>query len=461
MKSTLVETPDYGATGEFEAPSFSRASTVAELARETSLQDPALLSRVLLPGKKFGPYNILGFVAAGGMGEIYAAQRTMSDGKLSRPLALKVISAEYNNDWRVIERFKREARISQAIRSPHVPRVYEYGESEQGHVFMAMDLLNGEELFDLLHRKKHLKLEVLANITLQVLAGLAEIHSRGFVHRDIKPENIYLARRKSGRKIVKILDFGIAKSVEEKSDPILSVAGQIFGTPQYLAPEQAMNPDVDIRADIYSLGVVMYECASGSLPFDRETSYALILAHQNDPVPPLPSSIDHEFAEIIYKALAKDPAYRFQSAAEMAYVLNRWLEETSSVESDDEPPARNPNTPGSAFLMDDVSNAILADLSAELTAALPDIAEEDLSVTSSGRFKRLESTAAAESEPAPTRTTTPVPSFGAEPAIAPPPPEEHPMLRQAPQAEPSRMAHAITAGALLLILIAILWSAFF
>ncbi len=441
MKSTLVEEPDAGVTGEFDGRRFSRASTVEDLARESSLEDPALLSRVLLPGKSFGPYSIIGFVAAGGMGEIYAARRTSSDGTLSRPLALKVISAEYNNDWRVIERFKREARISQAIRSPHVPRVYEYGESEQGHVFLSMDLLNGEELFDLLHRKRQLKLDELATITLQILKGLAQIHASGYVHRDIKPENIYLARRKNGQQRVKILDFGIAKSVDEKSDPILSVAGQIFGTPQYLAPEQAMNPDVDIRADIYSLGVVMYECASGSLPFDRETAYAVILAHQNEPVPPLPSSIDYEFAEIIYKALAKDPELRFQSAQEMAYVLARWLEETSSVEGDSVEPA-NFRARSDEFSLDDIAAAtILDDISAAHTATLPAIDEQDLTITSSGSLKRRD---VVRDEP-PVVKVAPVP----EKKIA-----TH-------EEDSSRAAHLITVGALVLILIAAFWSFFF
>ncbi len=443
MKSTLVEEPDSGVTGEFDGRQFSRASTVAELANESSLEDPALLSRVLLPGKKFGPYSILGFVAAGGMGEIYAARRTSSDGKLSRPLALKVISAEYNNDWRVIERFKREARISQAIRSPHVPRVYEYGESDQGHVFLSMDLLIGEELFDLLHRKGHLNLDELANITLQILKGLSQIHTSGFVHRDIKPENIYLSQRSNGQTRVKILDFGIAKSVEEKSDPILSVAGQIFGTPQYLAPEQAVNPDVDIRADIYSLGIVMYECASGSLPFDRDTAYALILAHQNEEVPPLPSSIDHEFAEIIYKALAKNPEYRFQSAEEMSYVLTRWLEETSSVEGDSVEPTIA-RARSDEFSLDDIAMATILDaINITHAATLPAIDEEDLTITSSGVFKRLD----VVRDEAPVIKVAPAPA-----------PKKNDATREE---EPSRVAHRITVCALILILIAALWSFFF
>lgn len=336
MKSTLFEIPPDSDGLEEESTTYIRANSVEELAQKTRIGDDAVLNRVLLPGKQFGAYHILGFVAAGGMGEIYAAQRIKSDGTRSRPVALKVITAEYANDWRIIERFNREARISTAIRSRHVARVYEFGESPQGHAFLSMELLSGEELFDRLHRERGLSQMDLAEITLQILKGLHRIHETGFVHRDIKPENIFLAiDAKTGKESVKILDFGIAKSIQERSDPLLSVAGQIYGTPQYLAPEQAVNPDVDHRADLYSLGVVMYECVTGSLPFSGESAYKFIVAHQTEPVPPLPSVVDPEFAEIIYRALAKDPDERFQSALEMGQVLKRWVDETSWVEEDD------------------------------------------------------------------------------------------------------------------------------
>lgn len=336
MKSTLVELPPDSEGLDEDSMDFIRASSVDELAEKTNLADDEVLGRVLLPGKRFGAYHILGFVAAGGMGEIYAAQRIKSDGTRSRPVALKVITAEFANDWRIIERFKREARISKAIRSRHVARVYEFGESPQGHAFLAMELLSGEELFDRLHREKVLSPMDMADLGLQILKGLHQIHESGFVHRDIKPENIFLAKDpKTGKEIVKILDFGIAKRADKKSDPLLSVVGQIYGTPQYLAPEQAINPDVDHRADLYSLGIVMYECITGSLPFKGETSYEFIVAHQNEVVPHLPSSVDPEFAEIIHKALIKKPEERFQSALEMGTVLKRWVDETSWVEEDD------------------------------------------------------------------------------------------------------------------------------
>ena len=334
MKSTVVEPPPDFNEGDEDDVEFIRADSVRDLAKQTNIGNDEVLDRVLLPGKRFGAYEILGFVAAGGMGEIYAARRVKKDGTKSRPVALKVITAEYANDWRIIERFKREARISKAIRSRHVARVYEFGESPKGHAFLAMELLNGEELFDKLHRERILSPLVVAELTLQILKGLHQIHESGFVHRDIKPENVFLAQKPGGDADarVKIIDFGIAKRADEKSDPLLSVAGQIYGTPQYIAPEQAINPDVDHRADLYSVGILMYECITGNLPFEGESSYETIVAHQNKDVPPLPSSVDPEFAHIIYQALTKTPEERFQSALEMGRVIKKWHDETSWVE---------------------------------------------------------------------------------------------------------------------------------
>jgi serine/threonine protein kinase len=333
MSSTLIELPpELQETDESSTVEYVEATSVEEFAHETHINDENLLKRVLLPGRQFGPYRILGFIASGGMGEIYAAERKVTDGRRRRPVALKVIGNEHVDDWRIVERFKREAAISKAIDSPNVIRVYEFGETDSGDAFLAMELLAGEELFERLCRTYTLPIDELAEIALEVLSGLGDVHRCGFIHRDIKPENIFLARQPDGGEISKILDFGIAKRRDEKSDPLLSVAGQIYGTPQYLAPEQAIDPDVDPRADIYSMGVLLYEAISGSLPFDGESSYDVIVKHQNQAVPRLPSSVDPEFAEIIYTALAKNPLDRFQTADEMASVIRRWRDQSSWAE---------------------------------------------------------------------------------------------------------------------------------
>lgn len=333
MSSTLIELPpELQESDDSSAVEYVEATSVEEFAHETHIDDQSLLDRVLLPGREFGPYRILGFIASGGMGEIYAAERKAGDGRKRRPVALKVIGEEHAHDWRIVERFKREAAISKAIDSPNVIRVYEFGETDTGDAFLAMELLAGEELFERLCRTYTLPIDELTELAIDVLTGLADVHRCGFIHRDIKPENIFLARQPDGSEIPKILDFGIAKRREEKSDPLLSVAGQIYGTPQYLAPEQAIDPDVDPRADIYSMGVLLYEAISGSLPFEGESSYDVIVKHQNQPVPRLPSSVDPEFAEIVYTALAKNPLDRFQTADEMVAVIRRWRDQSSWAE---------------------------------------------------------------------------------------------------------------------------------
>lgn len=329
MKSSSTKLTDYKKRSQ---PEYIAARTVEEFVFQTNISDEQVLNRVLLPGRAFGPYEIVGFVAAGGMGEIYAATRENKDGKRSRPIALKVINPEHIGDWRILERFKREAEISRAIRSPHVIRVYEYGEAEGDKPYLAMELLRGEEFYERLCRVRALPLDTLTELALQILGGLSDIHRSGFIHRDIKPENVFLAQQPDGTEVAKILDFGIAKRRDERSDPLLSVVGQIYGTPEYLAPEQANHPDVDLRADLYNVGVMLYEAATGSLPFSGDTTYSVIAAHQNQPIPPMPSSVDPAFAEIVYRAMAKFPNDRFQSAEEMAQVLAHWRDETSWVE---------------------------------------------------------------------------------------------------------------------------------
>jgi serine/threonine-protein kinase len=320
MKSTLIELPPEAISLEEE--SFVEAASVEELAEKTDVEDE-VLGRVFLPGREIGPYRIVGYVASGGMGDIYAAKRMMDDGRLLGPVALKVIAPELRGEWQIEERFKREAAISKAIRSPNVARVYEFGESEDGYLFLSMELLRGEELFDRIVTLRRLEPTAVVRIILEALAGLHAVHESGFIHRDLKPENIYLSRQ-TDEETVKILDFGIAKRSDEPSDPFLSVVGKIYGTPEYIAPEQGLNPDVDRRADLYSIGVIMHEALSGVLPFQGDTAYATILKHQNDEPPPLPDGVDDDLEKIIFKAMAKKPKDRYQTAAEMAADLRDW-----------------------------------------------------------------------------------------------------------------------------------------
>ena len=266
-----------------------RADEPEELARQ-GIIDAQIMSRVLRRGQTFAQYRILGFVASGGMGEIYAAERLEDDGPRRRPVALKVVSPEHLHDPSIIGRLEREAQLAASVFSKHTVGIYEYGVAS-GRGFVAMEFLFGEELFGRMRTHKVLPLKELAELAVSMLIGLEDIHGAEIVHRDIKPENIFLSKTRRGE-VVKILDFGIARKFNDDDDPLLSKPGQIFGTPQYLSPEQCVSFMVDHRSDLYSLGVVLYECAAGNPPFDRDTPWATMLAHQQEPVPLLPSTLD-------------------------------------------------------------------------------------------------------------------------------------------------------------------------
>lgn len=312
----------------------AEAKSVEEMAQRSNISDEDVIKRLLLPGAEFGPYRILSFIASGGMGEVYSAERTMPDGRRLGPVALKVIAPEHADDWAIAQRFKREAQISRAIRSPHVTRVYEFGEVDNKHLFLAMEMLRGEELFERMYKHEFSPSQSV-EIVLQILAGLRAVHESGFIHRDLKPENVYFHRKDGEAEVAKILDFGIAKKTDEQSDPYLSVVGKIYGTPEYIAPEQGLNPDVDERADLYSVGVILYELLARKLPFEGETAYAIILAHQNQKIPPLPDEVDRPLARIVEKALAKRADDRYQSAREFTADLRRWMAGDAPVDTAD------------------------------------------------------------------------------------------------------------------------------
>ncbi|WP_249756174.1 serine/threonine protein kinase [Microvenator marinus] len=324
MKSTLVELPPELIELIEDSDVIEDISSVDELVEFHDINDEKVIKRLLMPGAPFGPYKILKFVAAGGMGEVYAAERQMQDGRRLGPVALKVISPEYMDDWAISERFKREAQISRAIRSPHVTRVYEFGQTQEGHAFLAMEMLKGEELFDRMYTRR-MSQEESVEVVLEILAGLKAVHDAGFVHRDIKPENVYFNQR-DGLEMVKLLDFGIAKVKDQRSDPFLSVVGKIYGTPEYISPEQGLNPDVDERSDLYSVGVILYELLAGRLPFDGDSAYAIILAHQSQAPPAMGSSVDAKLTKIVMKALEKRPEERYQSASDFQDDLRKWLD---------------------------------------------------------------------------------------------------------------------------------------
>ena len=281
------------------------------------LREP-LLGRVLA-----GKYALVDIVGGGGMGAVYRAVRLPIGGEV----AVKVIRPEQGKKIDVLRaRFFYEARSMARLNDPSVVVMLDYGEEPDGLLYMVLELVRGCTLKSVLRAEKRLMPLRAVTIACHVLDALEEAHNLGLVHRDIKPANIMLSPRRDGRDTIKLLDFGIAKQVEESEEYDsggLTATGVVVGTPRYIAPEQVRNEDFGPRADIYSLGVVLYQMLTGQPPFGGRNQYDLMTAHVRSPVPPMPrdSQVPEPIEATIRRALEKDPAARFETAGEMREAL--------------------------------------------------------------------------------------------------------------------------------------------
>ncbi len=252
-----------------------------------------------------GRYLVEDPIGEGGMARVYRARHTLVD----RPVAVKIMSEHTSRDASLRERFRREAKNAAALAHPNIIEIYDYGETDDGAVFLVMELLNGAPLAAHIAQGP-MEPGRVASLGLQIAMGLARAHDFEVIHRDLKPDNIFVTVAGPNRELVKLLDFGIARSMH---DSRLTNAGEIFGTPQYMAPERITSIDAGPTSDLYALGVIFFEMLTGRLPFESEEMTGFFIKHMQEP-PPRPSELvpqcPRRLEELILTLLAKKPEER-------------------------------------------------------------------------------------------------------------------------------------------------------
>lgn len=285
---------------------------------------------MLEPGELIdGKYLVQRLIGRGGMGAVYEGRHTL----IERRVAIKVVFDEVAASDAGPSRFEREVRAAGRIGNDHILEIIDVGKLPNGTRYMVSEFLDGEALSSRVARQAPMNPQTIGHLMLQLLTGLGAAHQAGILHRDLKPDNIFLLREKAGKTdFVKIIDFGISKfqALSGSSDAMhMTATGVVVGTPYYLSPEQARGlKEIDARSDLYAVGVIMYECATGRVPFHAESFNQLIFKIALEAPPPIESvvpGIDPWFVALVQKAMARDPNQRFQTAQEMRDEIARWL----------------------------------------------------------------------------------------------------------------------------------------
>lgn len=320
-----------------QSPERSEGSGSDRQRRLSSQEELEPYNPESLPEDKRGPltghileqrYRIKEKLGEGGMGVVYRAEHTL----MRKEMAVKVLLPQFGNFEGITRRFHREAQSASRLDHPGIIHINDFGETAQGVLFIAMELLAGRSLTEIIRDESPMSVKRAVRIVLQLCLALDHAHAQGIVHRDLKPDNVMIAVKGETDDIVKVLDFGIAKITQgDGSAEALTEAGLVFGTPEYLAPEQAAGQEVDHRADLYAMGVIFYEMLAGARPFVAPTKLELLGMHIHEKPTSLRKArpdldIPAELDWVVLKILEKRPEDRFQNAAEV-------FEAISSIES--------------------------------------------------------------------------------------------------------------------------------
>jgi len=303
-------------------PSLPISGQIPRAAGAAAAVDP-LIGRVIN-----GRFKITNLIARGGMGRVYRAEQA----PLGRVCALKILTTTYEgeHDPEFHKRFFLEASIASKITHPNSVTIFDYGQTEDDIYYMAMEYLEGVTLHRAIRLAGFLPEARVAHIGRQVCRALREAHALGCIHRDLKPANIFLTEHGDEPDFVKVLDFGLVKNVlgEGKPEDQLTQTGLFMGSPKYMAPEQIRGERVDIRTDVYSLGIIMFEMLTGKVPFERQTSLNTLMAQVNDKPPRLQETnpevvVSPELEDLVVRCMAKDPEQRVASMDEVLATLKR------------------------------------------------------------------------------------------------------------------------------------------
>jgi serine/threonine-protein kinase len=334
---------DYGGGEVFCPVDATRLVTTSQMSASPLNPDDPLIGLVLA-----GKYAVKRRIGEGGMGLVYEGVHR----EIDKRVAIKVLRDDLSRRPEVVARFRQEAKSASRIGHENIVDISDFGETARGASYFVMEFLEGEDLANVLGRDVTVDPERACAILLQCCRALSATHAKGIVHRDIKPENIFLTKRDGKDDFVKIVDFGIAKMSDIETDGApgrkLTKTGMIFGTPEYMSPEQAAGRELDHRVDVYALGIILYECVAGRVPFEGDTFMGILTQHLFAELPPIreinpAATISRELELVIRKALAKEPDERYQDTEELADAIRCALEGRLSPAT-----AMTPSSVGSA-----------------------------------------------------------------------------------------------------------------